>query len=479
MPKVPFKRNSAPITRNEYSILLNVHQYLNGSGPFYEKQEEKLSPRKRLALITGVGLRVSQEAIRLSVSGEEPTQNKIGRPKRHVDPELICFIREFVLTKNKAGIPVHSKLILQELARKKNLELNERTLRNYLQHIGLHYGKGNKKNILHDSQQVIDYRNIYIKHRLNNLNSNGLPIIPEVFLDESYCHLDHHSQCTWIPTDGIVNERGRKPMLAIFGAFIVFTQDNKLKANLVRDSILIWPVKGNIRGQASRRVARDNELWRMVPDFVREARIAPDYHDYHGNFTSELFEKLFERLCTILTEDYGPCHIHMDGAKYHLRKENPQPNSASKVVDIKAWFEQERIPLPVAANGRAMTKTELLSHIKELNIPPIFASYHIAGQHGHTIMKTPPYHCELQPIEQIWGIAKNRIAVQPNLEETELSLRNRLLEQFASISSYQLLASWKKTVKNNRNYQAVCKEGLESGVDELGSEESEDNSDME
>ena len=30
--------------------------------------------------------------------------------------------------------------------------------------------------------------------------------------------------------------------------------------------------------------------------------------------------------------------------------------------------------------------------------------------HGHKILRTPPYHPELQPIEICWGVVKNHVA---------------------------------------------------------------------
>jgi transposase len=34
----------------------------------------------------------------------------------------------------------------------------------------------------------------------------------------------------------------------------------------------------------------------------------------------------------------------------------------------------------------------------------------IARQQGHEVIRTPPYHPELQPIEMCWGILKNEVA---------------------------------------------------------------------
>ena len=34
------------------------------------------------------------------------------------------------------------------------------------------------------------------------------------------------------------------------------------------------------------------------------------------------------------------------------------------------------------------------------------------ADHGHTVIRLPPYHPDLNPIEQIWGIVKTRIAAK-------------------------------------------------------------------
>jgi transposase len=41
---------------------------------------------------------------------------------------------------------------------------------------------------------------------------------------------------------------------------------------------------------------------------------------------------------------------------------------------------------------------------------PTCAIDEIAAENGHKIIRTPPYHPELQPIETCWGVVKNEIA---------------------------------------------------------------------
>ncbi|KAF9944690.1 hypothetical protein BGZ65_011719, partial [Modicella reniformis] len=63
----------------------------------------------------------------------------------------------------------------------------------------------------------------------------------EVFLDESYCHLNHAPKRRWYRKGGVIAEAGRKPLLVIFGAFVVHVKDGELVGEFVKDSVLIWP----------------------------------------------------------------------------------------------------------------------------------------------------------------------------------------------------------------------------------------------
>ncbi|KAE8992045.1 hypothetical protein PR002_g20675 [Phytophthora rubi] len=72
--------------------------------------------------------------------------------------------------------------------------------------------------------------------------------------------------------------------------------------------------------------------------------------DYHGNFDTAQFERWFEKLCTTL-EDYGRCHIHMDGASYHKNIVNRQPTGNWRKAEIQAWL---------TANGHSYEKTDFL-----------------------------------------------------------------------------------------------------------------------
>ena len=60
-----------------------------------------------------------------------------------------------------------------------------------------------------------------------------------------------------------------------------------------------------------------------------------------------------------------------------------------------------------------MTKAELYDLIK-MHKPQYetFATDCLLAEHGHTVIRLPPYHPDLNPTEKIWGIVKARIAAK-------------------------------------------------------------------
>ena len=55
-------------------------------------------------------------------------------------------------------------------------------------------------------------------------------------------------------------------------------------------------------------------------------------------------------------------------------------------------------------------KPELVELLEKLAPAPIYAVDEIARLEGHEVIRTPPYHPELQPIETCWGVVKNHVA---------------------------------------------------------------------
>ncbi len=77
-------------------------------------------------------------------------------------------------------------------------------------------------------------------------------------------------------------------------------------------------------------------------------------------------------------------------------------------------------------------KPELVEVLKKMAPEPIYAVDELAAAHGHKVVRTPPYHPELQPIETCWGVVKNYMARHCDL--TMKNLINQLESGFKKVS---------------------------------------------
>ncbi|XP_050507999.1 uncharacterized protein LOC126892920 [Diabrotica virgifera virgifera] len=114
---------------------------------------------------------------------------------------------------------------------------------------------------------------------------------------------------------------------------------------------------------------------------------------------TEMFVKwLREKLLPGLSE---PSVIILDNAPYHSEILNKSPTNSWNVDKIKEWLTNERIYIP-----QHILKSELLCLAKEHAKPKIFVVDQVIESYGHQVLRLPPYHCQFNPIEYIWGIAK-------------------------------------------------------------------------
>ena len=110
-----------------------------------------------------------------------------------------------------------------------------------------------------------------------------------------------------------------------------------------------------------------------------------------------------ERLLAHLPE---PALIVMDNASYHnVLTEHSAPTPACSKEKIRTWLEANRMPC-----RDDCLKVELIEMLNKLAPEPTYVIDEIAAQHGHEVVRTPPYHPELQPIETGWGVLNNEVA---------------------------------------------------------------------
>ncbi|KAF9166066.1 hypothetical protein BGX20_000350 [Mortierella sp. AD010] len=129
---------------------------------------------------------------------------------------------------------------------------------------------------MHDAPENVAHRLEYLNRRMKDpigKGDNVKPRHPEVFLDESYCHLDHSAANRWVPKkSGIISEPRRKPLLVIFAAFVVSWSKVKkeLQAKFVQDSVYIWPAIGKSHLPKETKDGEKNmtKVWAVVKQMV-------------------------------------------------------------------------------------------------------------------------------------------------------------------------------------------------------------------
>ncbi|CAI6371367.1 unnamed protein product [Macrosiphum euphorbiae] len=124
--------------------------------------------------------------------------------------------------------------------------------------------------------------------------------------------------------------------------------------------------------------------------------------DYNEEMNGNTFFKWMESIIHRLKEN---CVIIMDNAPYHSVKCEKIPNKSTRKGDIIKWLEEKGEVI-----DRPMVITELLEIVNR--IKPMHDKYAIdelVKTHNRTILRLPPYHCELNPIELAWSSVKNHV----------------------------------------------------------------------
>ena len=84
---------------------------------------------------------------------------------------------------------------------------------------------------------------------------------------------------------------------------------------------------------------------------------------------------------------------------YHSVQEYKCPTQASRKADIQALLTRKNV-----AWSNDMVKVELLELYRTHRPLPTYVVDETLKQHGHTAIRLPPYHAELNSIELIWAM---------------------------------------------------------------------------
>lgn len=291
-----------------------------------------------------------------------------GHPTYAVESGIEPLVRQFIRKANINGEQVNVEIIRRFMRDELHCDVAHTTLWRALQRWGFEFGTGTRSAQLKESERVVIMRRQYLRQKRANRDEKGQIIRPEVYLDESYINKNHSNDNTWyFEEDGIIigKPTGKGERLIIVNAI---TKDG-------------WVPNSKLVFQASKKTG-----------------------DYHTSMNWNNFSKWFqEKLLKNIPEN---SLIIMDNATYHnVLVEEAFPKKGHSVKRLREWLSNNEIPWT-----EDMLKSELFDLCSRLAEKPEFLIDRIARKEGHSILRTPPYHPELQPIETGWAIVKNHVA---------------------------------------------------------------------
>ncbi|XP_049268658.1 uncharacterized protein LOC125757264 [Rhipicephalus sanguineus] len=154
--------------------------------------------------------------------------------------------------------------------------------------------------------------------------------------------------------------------------------------------------------------------------------------DYHTEMDASRFQKWFVE--QLLPNIKPHSVIVMDNAPYHSAQVEKLPSSSSRKAEIQSWLISKNIPF-----SDDQLKSELLQLVEQNK--HLFLAYQVdklASAAGHEVVRLPPYHCELNPIELVWSQVKGYVASR-NTDFKIESVEKLLQEGIASVTQQNWL----------------------------------------
>lgn len=125
--------------------------------------------------------------------------------------------------------------------------------------------------------------------------------------------------------------------------------------------------------------------------------------DYHKEMNAEKYEDWLKNIIPKLKDNSV---LVIDNAPYHTRKLELLPTSNWRKGQIQDWLKSKNINYE-----ETMLKCELLEITrKHKKAYEKYVVDEMAAERGVTILRLPPYHCELNPIELVWAQVKGHVA---------------------------------------------------------------------
>lgn len=346
---------------------------------------------------TGIG----QRTISTTLSDYKKKGTVSSPNKNKIRPTIIEKIDEF--DKNAIRRKIHEFWIRKEIPtfQKIFVSINDdpslphfkrTSLRRVLKDLSFVYIKKNCNSALTESGKLVCWRQRYLE-KIKYYRSHGYPIY---YLDE-----------TWLD----VEETNSKSLV---------DKTNKSHRNAFLKRLTTR--QKNPSGKGTRLiVAHIGSSDGFVVGGLLIFESKNNSNDNYEEMNSNKFYDWFSSILPLLKEN---AVIVMDNASYHsVRKET---------FPVAAW-SKEKIIQWLSVRGKLvdkrMVKHRLLEEAEEFRTDcDKYVIDELAKENNKIVLRLPPYHCELNPIELVWPFVKHHVTVNNTAFESDVELLYESIE---------------------------------------------------
>lgn len=358
---------------------------------------------------------------------------------------IVNIVHGFFRRKEYPTVKTMLAKVKEEL--KERFPYGETTLRRILHELGFRYGRRQSKNLHFLERSDIALWRIRYLREIREQRQKKRDII---YLDETWFNCNEVPKHIWHDTR---------------------VEENPRLAQHPNSERTLGLPEASSRGKRLIVVGAINETG-IIPNsvliFPSKSPITPE--DYHKDMDAHNFEKWFqERLLPNINPNSV---IVMDNAPYHSRKVHNIASNLRRAEILTRLIgmgfftyienlKKSKVQLQ-GGNGDMVTTTaapEKLTKRRLLDLWKLhkkafekFVVDEIAAAHGHTVVRLPPYHCHLNPIELLWAYQKSLARKEGGVDRSVSKAMQTCEQAFNAIPGDDLEPYFRHTLAEEEKY---------------------------
>ncbi|KAF1767364.1 hypothetical protein GCK72_007324 [Caenorhabditis remanei] len=225
-------------------------------------------------------------------------------------------------------------------------------------------------------------------------------------------------------------------------------------------------------------------LHESIDVIVSDRPPAEQLVDYHATMDANMYEQYMENVLPALLASTPPGRqpiLVIDNASTHNGTEHKLPTQQNRKADLIDFLEEKGVAL-----GSDLLKTdvyaEVESYIDRHGGRKRLTKYKVderASSMGIRIIRTPPYHCCLSPIELVWGQLKSYLRKTGKTTDKVEMVRERAINFLKNIKEEFVAATYEHIIDVENDIRHTMEqarmEDFADEIDELLDDELPDN----